>query len=160
MLEITKFVCFFWIKCRILPYFLHPSHAAAHRSGIRRRKKEIFFEISLDKSLLLCYNIKAFDGRLAQLGEHLPYKQRVIGSSPILSTKKMYEAEGQTTVRWLEPQVSRERKLCRLSINGGKGNFMQMRLALLLSPYTFHHMDFEPRNRLGYSVFIARISFS
>ena len=26
-------------------------------------------------------------GRLAQLGEHLPYKQGVIGSSPIVSTK-------------------------------------------------------------------------
>ena len=26
------------------------------------------------------------DGSLAQLGEHLPYKQRVIGSSPIVST--------------------------------------------------------------------------
>ena len=26
------------------------------------------------------------DGRLAQLGEHLPYKQRVTGSSPVLST--------------------------------------------------------------------------
>ena len=26
------------------------------------------------------------DGSLAQLGEHLPYKQRVIGSSPITST--------------------------------------------------------------------------
>ena len=26
-------------------------------------------------------------GRLAQLGEHLPYKQRVIGSSPIGPTK-------------------------------------------------------------------------
>ena len=25
-------------------------------------------------------------GRLAQLGEHLPYKQRVIGSSPIATT--------------------------------------------------------------------------
>ena len=30
--------------------------------------------------------LKHVDGRLAQLGEHLPYKQRVIGSSPILST--------------------------------------------------------------------------
>ena len=30
------------------------------------------------------------DGRLAQLGEHLPYKQRVTGSSPVLSTKKIY----------------------------------------------------------------------
>ena len=28
----------------------------------------------------------ANDGRLAQLGEHLPYKQRVIGSSPIVPT--------------------------------------------------------------------------
>ena len=26
-------------------------------------------------------------GRIAQLGEHLPYKQGVIGSSPIVSTK-------------------------------------------------------------------------
>ena len=31
-----------------------------------------------------CYIIKY--GSLAQLGEHLPYKQRVIGSSPIVST--------------------------------------------------------------------------
>ena len=28
----------------------------------------------------------AADGSIAQLGEHLPYKQRVIGSSPIVST--------------------------------------------------------------------------
>ena len=34
--------------------------------------------------------IKHVDGRLAQLGEHLPYKQRVTGSSPVLSTKKEY----------------------------------------------------------------------
>ena len=34
------------------------------------------------------YSIKAFDGSLAQLGEHLPYKQRVIGSNPITSTIK------------------------------------------------------------------------
>ena len=27
-------------------------------------------------------------GSLAQLGEHLPYKQRVIGSNPITSTNK------------------------------------------------------------------------
>ena len=28
------------------------------------------------------------NGSIAQLGEHLPYKQRVIGSSPIVPTKK------------------------------------------------------------------------
>ena len=30
--------------------------------------------------------MKAFCGRLAQLGEHLPYKQRVTGSSPVAPT--------------------------------------------------------------------------
>ncbi len=30
--------------------------------------------------------ISAAFGSIAQLGEHLPYKQRVIGSSPIVST--------------------------------------------------------------------------
>ena len=45
----------------------------------------------LDNAFLMCYNnsvveIKAIYGSIAQLGEHLPYKQRVIGSSPIVST--------------------------------------------------------------------------
>ena len=31
-------------------------------------------------------NFFFFIGSIAQLGEHLPYKQRVIGSSPIVST--------------------------------------------------------------------------
>ena len=48
----------------------------------------IFFEKVLDKMYFLWYNSKAQYGRLAQLGEHLPYKQRVTGSSPVLSTKK------------------------------------------------------------------------
>ena len=43
-------------------------------------------KIPLDKWENVCYNCIAFDGRLAQLGEHLPYKQRVTGSSPVLST--------------------------------------------------------------------------
>lgn len=30
-----------------------------------------------------------FYGRLAQLGEHIPYKDGVAGSSPVLSTKKL-----------------------------------------------------------------------
>ena len=30
---------------------------------------------------------KAVYGSIAQLGEHLPYKQRVIGSSPVVPTK-------------------------------------------------------------------------
>ena len=33
------------------------------------------------------------NGSLAQLGEHLPYKQRVIGSSPIVPTKHLISKE-------------------------------------------------------------------
>ncbi len=38
--------------------------------------------------ICLPYNIAciSIDGRIAQLGEHLPYKQGVIGSSPIATT--------------------------------------------------------------------------
>ena len=53
------------------------------------RKNKLFFKKVLDKSPQFCYNIIAFYGRLAQLGEHLPYKQRVTGSSPVLSTKDL-----------------------------------------------------------------------
>ena len=52
-----------------------------------------FFAKTLDKDLLFCYNVKVPNGRLAQLGEHLPYKQRVTGSSPVLSTKESPRAE-------------------------------------------------------------------
>ena len=55
----------------------------------------IFLKIFLKKCAKLLaflfwiwYSILAFDGSLAQLGEHLPYKQRVTGSNPVASTKK------------------------------------------------------------------------
>ena len=35
------------------------------------------------------YIIKHADGSIAQLGEHLPYKQRVTGSSPVVPTKDL-----------------------------------------------------------------------
>ena len=35
-------------------------------------------------------SLRIFHGILAQLGEHLPYKQRVIGSSPIGPTNQFY----------------------------------------------------------------------
>ena len=41
----------------------------------------IFHCVIISKSLKRYRN-----GSIAQLGEHLPYKQRVIGSSPIVST--------------------------------------------------------------------------
>ena len=36
--------------------------------------------------LYLGYNLFANEGRIAQLGEHLPYKQGVTGSSPVVPT--------------------------------------------------------------------------
>ena len=54
----------------------------------------IFCKKSVDKSKDLMYTNKAVErerqvGSLAQLGEHLPYKQRVTGSSPVVPTKNM-----------------------------------------------------------------------
>ena len=53
------------------------------------------------------------DGSLAQLGEHLPYKQRVIGSSPITSTityfgkrRKAGEFDSSRGVQWYSPEGS------------------------------------------------------
>ena len=43
------------------------------------------------------------DGVLAQLGEHLPYKQRVIGSSPI---GPIYTAKSCEVPMWLNWQSS------------------------------------------------------
>ena len=37
--------------------------------------------------IVTCYIIYVADGSIAQLGEHLPYKQRVTGSSPVVPTK-------------------------------------------------------------------------
>ena len=42
-------------------------------------------------------------GRLAQLGEHLPYKQRVTGSSPVLSTIGNEENVAKARISGLEP---------------------------------------------------------
>ena len=43
---------------------------------------------TVDKIIIISYNntCQQISGRLAQLGEHLPYKQEVIGSSPIVPT--------------------------------------------------------------------------
>ena len=60
------------------------------------------FSISIDKPIIICYNSQAKHGRLAQLGEHLPYKQRVTGSSPVLSTKVKYRAKSSTGTDGLE----------------------------------------------------------
>ena len=45
---------------------------------------------------IIIYVANAMIGSLAQLGEHLPYKQRVIGSSPIVPTNKQTFVEGSS----------------------------------------------------------------
>ena len=60
----------------------------------RNARKIKKFKKSVDKEGGIWYNIKVAReetpadriGSIAQLGEHLPYKQRVIGSSPIVPT--------------------------------------------------------------------------
>ena len=39
---------------------------------------------------IYCRSTRAVHGSLAQLGEHLPYKQGVVGSSPTVPTKDFY----------------------------------------------------------------------
>ena len=50
-----------------------------------KKKEKKSLTKTLKKSIII-YVANAMNGSLAQLGEHLPYKQRVIGSSPIVPT--------------------------------------------------------------------------
>ena len=62
----------------------------------RGRKISDFWFLRIDKTAISRYDITRRRGRgamrqrlgsIAQLGEHLPYKQRVTGSSPVVPTK-------------------------------------------------------------------------
>ena len=76
--------------------FLSEFFPILRRLHIFLKKSEIFFKKSLTN--LKCCDIIIFvvrkttdrkvkkSGGLAQLGEHLPYKQRVTGSSPVVPT--------------------------------------------------------------------------
>ena len=57
------------------------------------QKKNNKLKKVIDNLSLLPYNNVCIssDGRIAQLGEHLPYKQGVIGSSPIATTMFFFE---------------------------------------------------------------------
>ena len=70
---------------------------------------ETNFKKPLDKSHKLCYNMRARNGRLAQLGEHLPYKQRVTGSSPVLSTKRIFGTVDSAGIAPSRPILKAER---------------------------------------------------
>ena len=55
-------------------------------SGSRHRPFTAVTRVRIPVGSPFLFNKKHMHGRLAQLGEHLPYKQGVIGSSPISST--------------------------------------------------------------------------
>ena len=67
------------------------------------------------------------DGSIAQLGEHLPYKQRVIGSSPIVPTSGLVVQLVRTLAchargRGFDPHPSRQFALIAQSVEQGTEN--------------------------------------
>ncbi len=54
-----------------------------------KKSKKILKKVLTNKNYCdIIISVARENGSIAQLGEHLPYKQRVIGSSPIVSTIK------------------------------------------------------------------------
>ena len=72
-----------------ITFFPNGKRVSHYRDSCHKPSLECYIEkhskrFCLDKACLNEYNKKVLSkGILAQLGEHLPYKQRVIGSSPI-----------------------------------------------------------------------------
>ena len=88
----------------VYPFFFSPFRAGFYVRQMRDfpvlicffKKNKKIFEKGVDKPVSILYNMRVpfvkhqtADGSIAQLGEHLPYKQRVIGSSPIVPTIKV-----------------------------------------------------------------------
>ena len=68
---------------------MHEIRLVKGRKNIRKKIKNFFEKVLTNR---FGYDIiskspqESANGSIAQLGEHLPYKQRVIGSSPIVPT--------------------------------------------------------------------------
>ena len=71
-----------WSDKAIVKYNYHRDKEILLLSKINKKVQKN----SLQTIFYLILYISGLYGSLAQLGEHLPYKQRVIGSSPITST--------------------------------------------------------------------------
>ena len=77
----------------------------SHYSAKYRRTKVRGLIIYQQADGLVCNMRKILytygSGSIAQLGEHLPYKQGVTGSSPVTSTKKLARAaRGALSMKW------------------------------------------------------------
>ena len=60
-------------------------------------------------------------GSLAQLGEHLPYKQRVIGSSPIAPTKNFLTIEYAGVAQLAEQLICNQQVVGSSPITSSRG---------------------------------------
>ncbi len=60
--------------------------------NVRNKKIQV---LTLDHLCVILSDVASFSGGIAQLGEHLPYKQRVIGSSPIVPTIFFSKCNGE-----------------------------------------------------------------
>jgi membrane protein required for beta-lactamase induction len=90
---LTRFDILYVAQYRIIYYnVLYLFHTAQWLSWLERRpvtaeveSSSLFWVVHQIRLLLFIFYLifLKVDGVLAQLGEHLPYKQRVIGSSPI-----------------------------------------------------------------------------
>ena len=68
------------------PFFIYTLRKNIFKKSQKNSKKLLTNKKTAD----IIYKLSARqreNGSIAQLGEHLPYKQRVIGSSPIVSTR-------------------------------------------------------------------------
>ena len=68
---------------------IHPADGQMEKGFEKNKKiKKLFKKVltNLESCGILLESPQGDHGSIAQLGEHLPYKQRVIGSSPIVPT--------------------------------------------------------------------------
>ena len=79
----------------IIHYAAHVGERCARRKFSGLKIFWNFFRKCVDRFVILLYTKQVVrdettttDGSLAQLGEHLPYKERVTGWSPVTSTNR------------------------------------------------------------------------
>ena len=87
-------------KCEQIGETAKPKYCAAILHGEANSSRSEF----MCEAQFIC---EATYGGVAQLGEHLPCKQGVMGSNPIISTKRSFEKE--MLKYWLIAQVVRAR---------------------------------------------------
>ena len=86
------------------PFFIYTLRKNIFKKSQKNSKKLLTNKKAAD----IIYKLSARqreNGSIAQLGEHLPYKQRVIGSSPIVSTSRKADSQTERRKRKLEAHL-------------------------------------------------------